>query len=74
LLTDSILDLHSSLESFKKHTLQTVVEHESKMRDFKYTLDFYKDDMLAHEERVNQILEKEFQANRAKWLKEKANW
>ncbi len=44
------------------------------MRDFKYTLDFYKDDMLAHEERVKQILEKEFQANRAKWLKEKANW
>lgn len=30
--------------------------------------------MLAHEERVNQILEKEFQANRTKWLKEKANW
>ena len=44
------------------------------MRDFKYTLDFNKDDMLAHEERVKQILEKEFQANRAKWLKEKANW
>jgi len=44
------------------------------MRDFKYTLDFYKDDMMAHEERVKQILEKEFQANRTKWLKEKANW
>ena len=36
------------------------VEQDAKLRDFKYTLDCYKDDMNAHEERVKRILDEEF--------------
>jgi len=60
LLTDSLFELHSNFEASKKLSLQTTVEQEAKLRDFKYTLDFYKDDMNAHEERVKRILDEEF--------------
>ena len=74
LLTDSIFELQSNFDASKKLSLQTTVEQDAKLRDFKYTLDFYKDDMNAHEERVKRILDEEFQANRKKWIKEKGNW
>ena len=60
LLTDSLFELHSNFEASKKLSLQTTVEQEAKLRDLKYTLDFYKDDMNAHEERVKRILDEEF--------------
>jgi hypothetical protein len=60
LLTDSIFELQSNFDASKKLSLQTTVEQDAKLRDFKYTLDFYKDDMNAHEERVKRILDEEF--------------
>jgi hypothetical protein len=60
LLTDSIFELQSNFDASKKLSLQTTVEQDAKLRDFKYTLDFYKDDMNAHEERVKRILDAEF--------------
>jgi hypothetical protein len=59
-LTDSIFELHSNFEASKKLSLQMTVEQDAKLRDFKYTLDCYKDDMNAHEERVKRILDEEF--------------
>jgi hypothetical protein len=59
-LTDSIFELHSNFEASKKQSLQATVEQDSKLRDFKYTIDCYKDDMSAHEERVKRILDEEF--------------
>jgi hypothetical protein len=59
-LTDSIFELHLNFEANKKQSLQATVEQDSKLRDFKYTLDSYKDDMSAHEERVKRILDEEF--------------
>lgn len=50
------------------------IEKENKLRDFRYILEDYKDQINLHEAKIKQQLEEEFQANRKKWIKEKGNW
>lgn len=50
------------------------IEKDNKLRDLRFLLEDFKDQIIAHEDKIKHQLEEEFQANRRKWIKEKGNW